>query len=112
MNMTSEEAIRNLSVPCLLLQLGAAGLRFPGSDRCSPAPYVQVVLVDRSKAASIPTGCLPVKVSRDQWETCVVPVLEVVCTDVTNPLSRGRRWEYLSAELGKALGESFRLRGW
>lgn len=112
MVFTATEAERVLTVPCGLILVGAATPTFPGTDRCSPAPSVLIRLVCRSKTGGISTQGLPVSVRRDQWESCVLPVLEDVSLDFNHPLNRGRGIQDYLRRIGVALRESFRSQGW
>lgn len=112
MILTAQEAEKMLAAPCGLILVGAARPTFPGTDRCSPAPFVLIRLVCRSKTGGISTQGLPVSVRRDQWETCVLPVLEDVSLDFNHPLNRGKGIQDYQRRIGLALRESFRSQGW
>lgn len=112
MVLTAEEAERILAAPCGLILMGAAAPTFPGTDRCSPAPSVLIRLVCRAKVGGISTQGLPVSVRRDQWENCVLPVLEDVSLVFNHPLNRGMGMQDYLRRIGTALRESFRSQGW
>ncbi len=112
MVLTAQEAEKILAAPCGLILVGAATPTFPGTDRCSPAPFVLIRLVCTSKTSGISTQGLPVIVRRDQWENCVLPVLEDESLDFNHPLNRGKGIQDYQRRIGVVLRESFRSQGW
>lgn len=104
--LTGEEAEKILSSYVIDLLMGKGLVSFPLSSIGTPSP---VVLVKGTHSS--------IYVDRDQWQTCVRPILEdesykILKTPKGRELTRGHgyhRWQDL---IGKALRKKFNSNGY
>lgn len=105
-HLTSEEAEKKLAAFVLGLIMGKGYVSFPQSTRGTPSPVVLVV----SEGSQV-------YVKRDQWNLCVLPVLQddtwsVLRTPKGRELTRGNGYLHWETLIGKALRKSFNARGY
>lgn len=104
--LTSEEAEKYLSSYVIDLLMGKGLVSFPQSTIGRPSP---VVLVKGSHSSMY--------VDRDQWQTCVLPILEdesfkILKTPKGRELTRGNGYQHWQGLIGKALRKKFDLSGY
>ena len=79
--LSSNEAAGILGLPCYLVLTGYAKPYFPTTTRSHPSRTVVVLPDGVGASGTVPLGVrpssvLPVSVDGEQWNRCVVPVLE------------------------------------
>jgi hypothetical protein len=110
----TQEAVKNLSLPCYLILSGSAQPYFPTTTPFRPSVSVVVIPVG-SQATGLgllPSSVLPIAVDGEQWRRCVVPVLKLDTLTPENPATWSLPREEIINLIGRALGASFAAAGY
>ena len=110
----TQEAVKNLSLPCFLILSGSAQPYFPTTTPFRPSFNVVVIPVGSQPTGLglLPSSVLPVAVDGEQWRRCVVPVLKLDALSPENPATWSLPREEIINLIGRALGVSFAAAGY
>ena len=110
----TQEAVKNLPLPCYLILSGSAQPYFPTTTPFRPSVNVVVIPIGNqaTEVGLLPNSVLPIAVDGEQWRRCVVPVLKLDALTPENPATWSLPREEIINLIGRALGASFAAAGY